>query len=224
MGDHIQRIKDFEREMNADFIADFTRRFESLYRTTYNECQDYMKPYQRYMRPHILRANVEMALLSVARRHNLQAYTSCNSSRDAHALVMDGRYVITVSRAKDPKSPPRPAKFRSTYAAYCDLGQLRLPGPDFSEGQQKVIAISDRSHPVYILITHGPKQDDWREVGFAYANIVVPFGRGFRYYGSGIDLFARFASQDQLAIEDVPEPMVQIRTNDLMDKYAGMDG
>ena len=51
--------------------------------------------------------------------------------------MMDGRYVITVSRAKDPNSPPRAAKFRSTYAAYCDLGQLYLPGDDFSDDDAK---------------------------------------------------------------------------------------
>ena len=51
---HLQPIKSFEREMTSEFIADFTRRFEPLYRNTYIECQDYMKPYQRYMRPHIL--------------------------------------------------------------------------------------------------------------------------------------------------------------------------
>ena len=218
---HLQPIKSFEREMASEFIADFTRRFEPLYKNTYIECQDYMKPYQRYMRPHILRANVEMALLSTAVRHKLQAFTPCNSSGDAHALVMDGRYVITVSRAKDPNSPPRAAKFRSTYAAYCDLGQLYLPGDDFSDGRRQAIAVSDRCHPIYILVTHGPKKDDWREVGFVCANVVVPSGRGFRFYGAGVDLLARFGPKSQPSVEQVPEPDVQIRRDDTNVTRAG---
>ena len=220
MTENLLPIDAFRREMNVEFAVHFTRSLPRLYRETYLEVEDFPKSYQRYLRPHILRARVELALLTTAKAHNLQASTSRNSSKDAHALVMDGRYVITVSRSKSPNAPPRPARFRTTYAAYCDLGQLPLPGSYFSHDRRKVIPISDRAHPRYVLITHGSKDNDWRELGFVYANIVVPSGRSFRFLGSGIDLLARFGYQDAADIEQVPEPQVGLQS---VDKRAGIE-
>ena len=102
MVDNHQQIKVFERETNADFVADFTRGLVRLYRSTYLETEDFPIHYQKYLRPHLLRVRAEVAFLSTAGRHNLESGISFNSSGDAHALVIDGPYVITVSRADGP--------------------------------------------------------------------------------------------------------------------------
>ena len=221
MGYHPQSTKVFEREVSANFVTDFTRGLSNVYRKTHLETQNFLGPYQRYMRSHILRAYTEEAFLRSAQRHKLMACVPCNSKGDAHGLVIDGRYVITVSRTTSPNTPPRPARFRATYAAYCDLGQLPLPGPYFSIEQQRLIPISDRSHPLYVLITHGPKKNDWREVGFVYANVVVPRGKGFRFFGPGLNLLETFGTKADIATEQVPEPQVDLRSNEVADIGAG---
>ena len=221
MGQQHQPIRAFEREATVGFIADFTRGLANVYRKSHLETQNFRESHRGYMRPHILRAYTEEAFLTTAEHHDLVVSVPRNSKGDAHALVIDGRYVITVSRTKSPNIPPRPAKFRATYAAYCDLGQLRLPGPDFLAEQQKLVRISDRSHPMYVLITHGPKGNDWRKVGFIRANVVVPNGNGFRFFGSGVSLLERFGSEFEIATEQVPEPLVLWQDDEATDISSG---
>ena len=222
MVNHLTRTSAFEGDMNVSFIADFTRRLEGLYKSTHRECEDLPKDYQRYLRPHVLRTQAELALLSAASLHKARACVRPNTRKDVHALVLDGPYAITLSRSQSPKAPPRPAKFRAAYALYCAQGQFPLPGTHFSTGQE-IIEVSDQTHPTYVLITHEPEKNDWSKVGFVYANIVVPSGKGFRLLGSGIDLLARYGSEKESFIEDVPEPNVEVIKFDRTERRTGTD-
>lgn len=222
MGIHMNWIEEFESNVNLALLAEFTSRLSSLYGSTHSQVEDLPIEYQRYLRPHLLRTHAELALLAESKRHGVNASIALNSSKDGHVLVTDGPYVITLSRSQTPSTPPRLAKFRATYADYCALGQFYLPGAGFSEDRE-VLAVSDQAHPMYVLITHGPRQGNWREVGFVYANRVMPSGNGFRFVGSGIDLLDRFGSADQTSVEIVPEPEVEIRENGVSLEHTGGD-
>ena len=220
MSNRVRWAETFVSEMKVPFVSDFTRRLERLYESTYLETEHLPPAYQRYLRAHLLRTLAELALLNSAEKYSVQAAVSLNSSHDAHALVIDGPYVLTVSRAESPTKPPRQARFRSTYAEYCALGQFPLPGPDFS-GTYEVVAVSDEAHPRYVLITHGPKTKHGREVGFIHANMVVPGANGFRFLGSGVDLLSKFGSLSTPSVEEVPEPQVRLKENDAEEQDSG---
>ncbi len=231
MSNYLRWNSGFESVVNTAFIADFTRELEKLYLSTHAAVEDLPQSYQRYLRPHQLRTYAEIALIASARNHGVQAATALNHSKDAHAIVTHGPFLITLSSADSPTTPPRPARFRSTYAEYCDLGQFPLPGRDFTLDNE-VVAVSDQAHPIYILITHGARKDDWRRVGFIYASLVVPSGTGFRLAVPGIDLLSKFGVLSRPLIEEVPEPEVGIqeevpepevgiRDDDIAGEHAG---
>ena len=134
-----------------------------------------------------------------------------------HALVVVDRFVLTLSRILSPRFPPRPARFRSLYSNYASFGQFPLKSADFALDRE-VVVVNDRSQPIYVLIGHGPAES-YGELGFVYANFMAP--GGLSYLGSGIDLFARYATTATPDSEDIQEPDIDLRDDDAEEEAQG---
>jgi len=197
---HLERLNRFLDDVPEDFLRDITEALGTLYPRSYDETSELPSEYQRYMRPHLLRTQAEIAVLTVARRYELATEVKRNRSADAHARVMTDSFSMTLSRTPGPSVPPRWAKFREDYSK---VANFWLPVPEFEDEQQPVEVREDAPR-LFAVISHGPKFRQWRDLGFVYANFLRPDGS---YTGEGINLVARFAQVDTgRADEDVREP------------------
>lgn len=206
---HLDRINLFVVDVPEVFLRDIQRVLAELYPITYDETSELPREYQRYLRPHLLRTKVEIAILTLAKRHGLASDTRKNRSQDAHALVLTDRFAMTLSRTSGPDDPPRWAKFRVDYSR---LAQYWLPGPEFAQEQPPVV-VRENDPRLFVVISHGPDIQNWRELGFVHANFCS--ANGTSYSGKGIDLIARIAADlPEHPVEEVREPEFRPQVDD----------
>lgn len=207
MASYLGKLMLFDQHVNKEFLKNFVRSLEGLYPQTYDETEQLPRPYQRYLRPHNLRTKGEISFLTIAHGCGLAAGTGQNTSKDAHAVVVSLPFIITLSRTPAPTYPPRFARFRSTYATYGELGQYPLEAPELGL-TQPVLAVPTESPTFYVVISHGPDPDNWRQIGFIYANFLTSYGN---ILGKGIDLLAEYGSafgRKSVEGETIPEPQL----------------
>lgn len=207
---HLERINLFLEDVPEDFLRDVVKALNTLHASTYDETSQFPIEYQRYVRPHLLRAQAEMAFLTAARRYELASDLRKNRSEDAHALAMTDRFTMTLSRTTAPNDAPRWARFRADYSR---IANYRLPGPDFAD-EQPPIAIREDDPRLFVVITHGWKAGrEWRDLGFVYANFLGL--DGVSYTGPGINLIARLTSSAlDRTVEEVREPDFDLKADE----------
>ena len=213
--DQLERVNLFYSQLPYDFLKSFVQGLEQLYTRSYDATEDYPFEYQRYLRPHILRADAEVALLTTARVNELKAESQKNTSNDAHAVVLTQDLICTLSHTDGPFTPPRKAAFRISYSQFA---QARFQGHGFGRASLPVEAPKEDSR-LYIIIAHGPNPLSWRDLGFITANFVSE--DGVQYVGKGVNLLAEFGSAwRRRADEEITRPEILPKSREAQDKGA----
>lgn len=207
---HGEKRKLFEREFSAPFLKSVVSALEKLYPETFEETGDLPKSFQRYLQPHLLRAKAEVALMKAAGQHQLVSTVAYNRSGDGHTLIVADPFVVTLSRADGPRVPPRRANFRRDYSSYASLGQFPLPFVE-ADGESEPIPVRDQTHPIYVVVAHGPLEGTSQQVGFIVANFLALDGE--HYIGLGWNLLSMYGTMRETTEEVVAEPSVKMRTD-----------
>jgi hypothetical protein len=210
-------VQFFWNHFPRKYLEQVFRSVFDCYEAAYDHCETHFERAEAgNVLPFVRRAMIEAQLREIARSFPEIAATARRSPESAwnHTLVICGRVALTESTVSQPEENVRPSIFRQQYSARDNVRHL------FPEMEPDEPAPDSM---LYGILLHGRSEQGSNILGFA--RIRFPKENVDGYQPGSIDLFqefpqvvlarARRAASDQVAVEQIPEPVVELRTDQL---------